>query len=60
MDMGAHTCLTLTLPQTSHSHVHMQFGKTPLHHTKSAEVAKVLLHAKANVNAKSKVSVHDG
>ena len=32
---------------------------TPLHGVKSAELAKVLLHGKADVNSKTNVSVHE-
>ena len=52
-------CLDRTLPHTSHSQHCMQYGSAPLHDAKSAEVAKVLVNAKADVNIKNSVSVHE-
>ena len=37
----------------------MQHGMTALHKARSADIAKILLHGKADVNAVNKVSVSE-
>ena len=47
-----------SLTPRARSLVYMQYNATPLHYAKTAEMVKLLVDAKANVNAQDSVSVY--